>query len=187
MSEEIFKPIKGYENRYMVSSKGRVFSNTRGKGWKEIKGWIENVRGYRRIELDNKPVMVHRLVAEAFIPNPENKDTVNHKDENKLNNCVENLEWLTNTENHNYGTRNARVGKALQKPILRISIETGEVLQRYDSLKDAVKDGYDHSAVSRVANHVGCKQSGGYRWEWENNYVLCEQTIQKLHESTSKK
>ena len=173
MSEEIFAFLKGYENRYMVSTKGRVLKNTKKRGWIEIKGWIENTRGYRRIEIDNKPFMVHRLVAETFIPNPCNKETVNHKDENKLNNCVENLEWLTNAENINYGTRNQRAAEKHKKPILRISKETGEVLQRYDRLKDAVRDGYDHSAVSRTANHLDCKTAGGFRWEWESNYVLC--------------
>lgn len=168
--EEIFVPVKGYEEHYMVSNKGRVFSDVKGHGFVEIKGWKDR-RGYQRIQLiDKKTYMIHRLVAQAFIPNPENKEQVNHKDENKQNNCVENLEWMTNEENHNYGTRNQRVGKALQKPILRIDRKTGQVLQRYACLKDAVKDGYSHAGISLTANHKSCHHSGGYRWEWETNY-----------------
>lgn len=165
---EIFVPVKGYEKRYFISNKGNMKCLSRsGKEFVFLKGRVDH-RGYRRVELDGKMALVHRLVAQHFIPNPFEKGTVNHKNENKLDNRVENLEWLTNGENHNYGTRNIRVAKALQKPILRISKNTGEVLERYPSLKAAVADGYNHSAVSRCANGVGgLKSSGGFRWEWE--------------------
>lgn len=167
--EEIFKPVVGHEKHYIVSNFGRVMSDIKGHGFVEIKGWKDG-RGYQRIEIDHKLYLKHRLVAMAFIPNPENKEQVNHKDENKQNNRVDNLEWMTNAENHNYGTRNQRVGDKHKKPILRISKETGKVLQRYACMKDAVKDGYDHSAISRTANHLDCKQAGGFLWEWESNF-----------------
>lgn len=164
---EIYVPVKGYEKRYLVSNKGNMKCRSRsGREYVPLKGWIDH-RGYRRVELNGKTALVHRLVALHFIPNPLKKETVNHKNEDKLDNRVENLEWLTNGENHNYGTRNLRVGKALEKPILRISKETGEVLERYPSLKAAVADGYNHSSVSQVANKGRLKSSGGFRWEWE--------------------
>lgn len=164
---EVFVPVNGYNGRYLVSNQGNMMCLSRSrKGYVPMKGWVDH-RGYRRTELNGKEVLVHRLVALHFIPNPLNKETVNHRNENKLDNRVENLEWLTTAENNNYGTRNARTGKALEKPILRISKETGEVLQRYPRLKDAVAEGYNHSAVSRCANGKGLKSSGGFQWKWE--------------------
>lgn len=108
--EEIWKDIEGYEGMYMVSSLGRV---------KTLVGRYKNVailkekykkNGYCSITLykNKKPhtYLVHRLVAQAFIPNPNNYPVVNHKDENKQNNCVENLEWCTQQYNINYGNGN---------------------------------------------------------------------------------
>lgn len=164
---EVYVPVTGYNSRYLVSNEGNVMCLSRSKDkYVLMNGWVD-YRGYRRVELNGEQHLIHRLVALHFIPNPNNKETVNHKNENKLDNRVENLEWLTNTENHNYGTRNARVGKALEKPILRISKLTGEILQRYPCLKAAVAEGYDHSSVSRCANGKGLKSSGGFIWRWE--------------------
>lgn len=164
---EIYVSVKGYNGRYLVSNMGNMKCLSRsGKGYVPMRGWIEG-RGYVRVELDGKCIMVHRIVAEHFVPNPDGKETVNHKNEIKTDNRAENLEWMTNAENHNYGTRNQRVAEANKKPILRICKRTGKVLQRYSCLKEAVADGYNHSAVSQCANHGRLKSSGGFRWEWE--------------------
>lgn len=164
---EIYVFVRGYGKRYLISNRGNMKCLSRDhKSYVPLRGWIDE-RGYRRVELDNEMRLVHRLVALHFIPNPLNKETVNHKNENKLDNRVENLEWMTNAENHNYGTRNERVGKALQKPILRVSVETGLVLERYPCLKAAVAEGFNHSSVSRCANGKGLKSSGGFAWRWE--------------------
>ena len=105
--QEIWKDIKGYEGLYQVSNFGRVKS-LHGKE-KILKPYHKST-GYIQVILckNYKTVarMVHRLVAEAFIPNPENKSQVNHKDENPLNNVDSNLEWCSATYNINYGTRN---------------------------------------------------------------------------------
>lgn len=107
--KELWKDIKGYEGCYQVSNLGRIKSldrmtnNQYGEYFMKgriLKNSIIKDKGYCRVSLNNGngkiSKRVHRLVAEAFIPNPENKLEVNHKDGNKLNNCVSNLEWCTN-------------------------------------------------------------------------------------------
>ena len=111
---EEWRDIKGYEGLYQVSSLGRVKSLNYNHTKKEkVLDFKPNKYGYKVTYLYNnnerKPYSVHRLVAEAFIPNPNNYKEVNHKDENKSNNCVDNLEWCTAKYNSNYGTRNKRI------------------------------------------------------------------------------
>lgn len=99
---EKWKSIKGFEGLYEVSDLGRVRSI---KSDTILKG--ELLHGYKRVALFNekyKKVFVHRLVADAFIPNPDGLPQINHKDEDKTNNCVDNLEWCTSKYNMNYGS-----------------------------------------------------------------------------------
>ena len=104
-----------------------------------------------------KAHLVHRLVAKAFIPNPDQLCEVNHKDENKLNNTVNNLEWCNSEYNCNYGMRN----KKLSKPV--ICIETGIV---YPSILDAGKQtGINHTHLGDVARGKR-KTAGGYHWKY---------------------
>ena len=168
MEKEIFTEIKGYCGKYLVGNKGSVKTRNRYKPHEyiELKGW-KTERGYRRVELNGKSFLVHRLVAEHFLPNPLNKETVNHKNEIKDDNRVENLEWMTNRENHNYGTRNKRVSVALKKPILKISLESGEVLKKYQSCKDVEMDGFNKGSVGRCANNHGLFTTGGFAWRWD--------------------
>ena len=111
---EEWRDIKGYEGRYQVSNLGRVRSlrDNHGNYREKIRATILNKEGYNYISLYKegkiKMCLVHRLVAEAFIDNPNNYKEVNHKDENKQNNSVSNLEWCTAEYNCNYGTRNKR-------------------------------------------------------------------------------
>lgn len=97
---EIWKDVEGYEGKYQVSNWGRV----RNKKGEIIKPYL-NHKGYEKVSLSNginsrtNKHRVHRLVAQAFIPNPENYPQVNHKDGNKHNNSVSNLEWCTNLQN----------------------------------------------------------------------------------------
>ena len=124
MTEEIWRPIEGYEGLYEVSNLGRVRSLDRYDSRNQFrKGRImkqnNDGRDYMSIQLclngKLKKYFVHRLVAEAFLPNPDNLPQVNHKDEDKSNNRVDNLEWCTAKYNLSYGTRNIRIRETLIK------------------------------------------------------------------------
>lgn len=125
--EEVWKPVVGYEGLYEVSSMGRV----RRKQWLLMHPKEEKC-GYRRVLLtkdgEQKPFLVHRLVAEAFIPNPNNYPIINHMDECPSNNRVGNLEWCTYKHNANWGTNPQRHSENShnKRGVVAIDIATGE-------------------------------------------------------------
>lgn len=124
--KEKWKDIKGYEGLYQVSNLGRIKS-LRGNSERILKPGANN-KGYLYVRLyknsKSKWFTLHRLVAEAFIPNPENKSQVNHIDEDKTNNVVSNLEWMTPKDNANHGTRTSRMIISKSIPIAAIKDET---------------------------------------------------------------
>lgn len=152
---EEWRDIEGYEGLYQVSNLGRVrslnFNHTIGKV-KEL-SLRNSKKGYKQVILykdgKTKSYRVHRLVAEAFIENPNNYEQINHKNEIKSDNTVNNLEWCTNEYNHNYGTRNEKVKKSLSKKTLCIT--TGEV---FNSMKEAsTKYGISNGSISECCNN----------------------------------
>ena len=115
MNKEEWKDIAGYENKYQVSNLGRVKSlSYNQKGYEKILKTYTNKRtGYVYAWLyshcKGKLAPIHRLVAQAFIPNPENKGDVNHKDCDRTNNSLDNLEWCTRSENIKYGFKYGKI------------------------------------------------------------------------------
>lgn len=144
---EEWKEIDNFDG-YYISNKGRVYSDKRNIF---IKLKVDK-NGYKQVKLSNKGkkyyFQVHRLVAKAFIPNPENKPQVNHIDEDKSNNMVSNLEWVTAKENCNHGSRNIKV--SANKRIRIRCIENNTV---YNSMSECCKSlNLNISCLSSVLN-----------------------------------
>jgi len=152
MSEEIWKDIPGYEGKYQVSNLGNIRSlNYRGTGKKRLLGQWENF-GYKITHLsrDGRTITigVHRLVALAFIDNPNQKAEINHLDGDKKNNIVDNLEWVTRGENqkHKYRMLGYEPVRARLKPV--IDITNGK---EFDSVRSVAREmGVWHGAITRA-------------------------------------
>jgi hypothetical protein len=142
------KPIPGYEGLYSVSDDGRVFSHIRNR---ELKPKIDRY-GYKAVTLTKNGksfyTTVHRLVAMAFVPNPFSKGCVNHINEIKTDNRVENLEWVTVKENDNHGTRNIRMSNSkCKKPVMQV-LPDGTI-RYFKGVKDASRQtGKSHSCIA---------------------------------------
>lgn len=174
MNKEIWKDIKGYEGLYQISNYGKVKSldrikksSLKNQDFVRVKSRIlkqyTNKKGYLLVQLNKngmgKTKQLHRLVAEAFIPNPDKLSEVNHKDENPGNNCADNLEWCDSKYNNNYGTRIDR---------MTISIE------QYTKDNIFIKLWKNEAEIIKVLKiyHTGdcCKgkrkTAGGYIWKY---------------------
>ncbi len=165
--------VPGY-TAYRVSDDGRVYSVRKGIF---LRQQISKF-GYPRVELKQDgrtyTAAVHRLVAAAFIPNPDNLPQVNHKNEIKTDNRVENLEWCTCSYNINYGTRNAKTAIKMKaykeatvaKRIAQIDKNTGEILRVWPSAREAARQmGVEHINILLVCRGVR-KSSCGFKWEY---------------------
>ena len=167
--EEIWCPIKGYEGLYEVSDKGMVKSIGYGKERILSPGKLQN--GYLRVNLckngEKKNLLVHRLVAQAFIPNPDNLPQVNHRDEDKTNNSVQNLEWCDRKYNNNYGNRNQMVSMKLSKPVLQYT-KSGEFVKEWKSATYVQRTiGYFQNYISYCCNGK-YKSAYGYIWKYKD-------------------
>ena len=189
---EIWKDIVGFEGYFQVSNLGRVKSldrvitNKMGV-MRNFKGFVKKLtpdnQGYMVVTLsrDGKDTqwLVHRLVAEAFIPNKENLPFINHKDEVKDNNHVDNLEWCTCKYNNRYGTSPERTRNKIRelgqmRAVVQLSLN-GEKINEYESVSDASREtGVILQNIHQAANGGFSTQgkwkrvhtAGGYKWRW---------------------
>ena len=164
--ETIWKDVKGYEGLYQVSNDGIIKNCRTGL----IKSSRDNGHGYLQIDLSKdgkvKTFYVHRLVAEAFIPNPLNLPEVNHKSENKQDNRVENLEYCDHKYNMNYGTCIERANIKKSKQIIQFTLE-GRFIREWTSAKEVEKQiGYDQGNISSCCRGK-YKQAYGYIWKFK--------------------
>ena len=204
MIEEIWKPIEGYENLYEVSTLGQIRSldrvitdnNKRVRVFKsKIIKTYQGRDGYWRVNLYKngilKHFLVHRLVAKAFIPNPNNLPYINHKDENPSNPIYTNLEWCTHQYNMNYGTIKERssishtgkkqtieqINKVIATKIKPVNQYTKEgiLVKVWNSMKEAcIELNIQSSSLTRCCQGKR-KTAGGYKWEYNqtNNRRVC--------------
>lgn len=154
--------IENYPN-YTISDKGEIVNTNTNK---KLKGYIRK-DGYVIVTLSKGgkkyKCYLHRLVAETFIPNPDNLPQVNHKDEDKTNNCVSNLEWITPKDNCNCGTRNERQGLGHSKPIEQYDLD-GNFIKEWSSATQVERDlGFNHSNISKCC--LG-RYNTAYNYKW---------------------
>lgn len=184
MEQEIWKDIEGYENLYQVSSMGRIKSLHYRKGKSEgYLSFYDNNQGYPLVTLckNKKQVktQVSRIVAKAFIPNPDNKPFVDHIDTNPHNNNVDNLRWVTQKENCNNtltlqhysersGPNKEKFGK--DSPLSKVTIQynlQGDIIKIWDCLMDIKRNtNYDIGHISSVCKGKR-KSAYGYKWEYK--------------------
>ena len=181
---EEWRPVKGYEGLYEISSIGRVRSL--GKYFKErhfgkdvikyspprISKFVTDKYGYYKLGLikDGRNIHhhVHRLVAQAFIDNPENKTQVNHKNGIKTDNRVENLEWCTPKENTIHAHKTGLCGiNGASKPVAKLD-EEGNILQVFESARKAELSIGKNGKSSNLAKvcRQGYGHCGGFKWKW---------------------
>lgn len=154
---EEWRPVKGYEGLYEVSNFGRIkHLPVKWRPKEFIMRYNITYDGYVRIGLTKdgkyKSFAVSRLVGQHFIPNPDNLPQINHKDEDKTNNHVDNLEWCSNKYNVNYGNRNMLASKGISKAVAQYSLD-GELIRTWDSVtKAAMSLGFDLSSIAKCCN-----------------------------------
>ena len=174
--KEVWKPIPGYEGLYKASDCGRIKSLPRTTfGVERVKSeriisQQKDKLGYCSVKLSKNGIVtrhrVHRLVALAFIPNPEKLPFINHKDENPSNNCVGNLEWCNQKYNVNYGNSLIKMRQAAitseGRPICCYDLQ-GNLVKEYSCFNDAVKDGFKRRHIENCINGKE-KTHKGLRW-----------------------
>ena len=190
---EIWKDIKDYEGLYQVSNLGRVknlYDGRHKKFREKILQQQKTKKSYLVVTLQKEKVrkqfFVHRLVAQTFLPNPNNLPEVNHKSEIKTQNNVENLEWCNNDYNIHYGTgiirgsenrkgktlkeeTKKKIGESLSKAILQINKDTDVIIKEWSSMAEIKRElGYNQSNISKCCNgKLRNNTSYGYKWQYK--------------------
>lgn len=175
--KEEWRDVPGYEGLYEVSNLGEIRSLDRMVTMKNgvtrithgtvlTQGKYNSKSNYRGVTLCANGVpkkhSVHRIVASAFIPNPDNLPEINHKDEDKQNNCVDNLEWCDRKYNNTYGTAKIRAAVTQGKPV--IQMRNGKIVNAWPSQGlAAMFTGASQSGISACLRGE-CMTSGGYEW-----------------------
>ena len=171
MEKEIWKDIEDYEGRYQVSNMGNAKSlNYRRTGKERILKTRKTSDGYLLVTLYKdgkmKTYYVHRLVATAFCENPEGYTEINHIDQDKTNNKVDNLEFCSRSYNINYGTRNKRIAEKLGKPVIAIDKRTGLILEFPSALEAERETGIANGSIIQCCK--GKRNSaGGFYWMYK--------------------
>ena len=174
---EEFRDIKGFEGLYQISNQGRVYSLISKRFLKPRKTKL----GYLDVVLYNngkhKHHSVHRLVAQAFIPNPLHLPIINHISENKTENFVSNLEWCDYSYNNTYGSRTEKMMqnhnfqmmvKNCSKPIIQMT-KDGKFVNEYPSIREAARTlGINHQNIMNCLKKEKYKSAGGYIWRYKN-------------------
>ena len=160
------KDIKGYEGLYAITTEGDVWSYKSKRFLKPV----ADCKGYLFVRLCKdgkvKSYRLHRLVAEAYLPNPDNLPQINHRDENKTNNCLQNLEWCDASYNTNYGTRNEKVSNSKKIPILQYDLD-GNLIREWPSATDVGKEVNGNICNCLKGRY---KSAYGYIWKYKEWY-----------------
>lgn len=164
--KEMWLPIQGFEDAYLVSDLGNVHSLKRNKTLRVRK----STRGYGQVNLCRNGRMtthrVHRLVATHFIPNPSHLPEVNHLNENKLDNRVENLEWCDRLRNVNYGCRTEKQKAKVSIPVVQFSLAGDRIAEFPSGIQAARELKLSHSSISECCRGKR-KTIGGYKWRYK--------------------
>ena len=177
MDNEIWKDIVGYEGLYQVSNMGRVKSlNYNHTGKEKLLSPVNSGKGYLQVGLFKegrlKRYSIHRLVLSTFNPCPDSESLqVNHINEKKADNRLENLEWCDGSYNVNHGTRNLRDAEKKSIPIVQLSLD-GKYIRSWKSSHDAEREegGFNHSNINSCCKGK-LKTHGGFRWMYLSEYM----------------
>lgn len=182
------KWIAGYEGLYSVDTEGTIYNwNYYGTGKKKLMKPCDNGRGYKQVNLykdkKNKRHYIHRLVAMAFLPNPQNKAEVNHRSGDKTANNVLNLEWSTRKENIRHailtGLCDERI-KSSSKPVLQINKNNGKVIREFKSSHEVENQlGLSHTSIGNCCNNKRSYYTAG-------GFIWCFKEDRAIHEGKSK-